>query len=80
MRRSICLGVLTFAGVFATIAVNEARQDRAALATRTIADNLFMLANAPSVQGMGGGGNTAIFVMTSARRPRYCAFTASRRR
>ena len=47
MRRSICLGVLTFAGVFATIAVNEARQDRAALATRTIADNLFMLANAP---------------------------------
>ena len=53
MRRSICLGVLTLAGVFATIAVNEARQDRAALAAHTIADNLFMLANAPSVQGMG---------------------------
>ena len=65
MRRSICLGVLTLAGVFATLAVNEARQDRAALVAHTIADNLFMLANAPSVQGMGGGGNTAIFVMTN---------------
>ncbi len=64
MRRSICLAVLTFAAIFATIATNQARQERASLTTHTIADNLFMPANAPSVQGMGGGGNTAIFIMS----------------
>lgn len=62
MKRTICLVALTLAGILATIATNEARQDRASLTTHTITDNLFMLANAASVQGMGGGGNTAIFV------------------
>ena len=50
MKRTICLAVLTLAGVFATMATNQARQERASLTAHTIADNLFMLANAPSVQ------------------------------
>ena len=62
MTRSSCLTLLILVGVVTTVAVNEARQDRATLAVQELDDNLFMLANAPSVQGMGGGGNTAIFV------------------
>ena len=62
MRRCICLGILTIVGVFATMTTYEARQERASLTAYEIADNLYMLANASSVQGMGGGGNTAIFV------------------
>ena len=64
MRRSTCLGVLTLAGVFLTVATYEARQERVDLEVQEITDNLYMLANASSVQGMGGGGNTAIFVAT----------------
>ena len=64
MRRSLCLGVLTLAGVLLTVATYEARQERAALEVQQITDNLYVLANASSVQGMGGGGNTAIFVTT----------------
>ena len=64
MRRSACLGILTLAGVLATAATYEARQqDRVDLEVQSVADNLYMLANASTVQGMGGGGNTAIFVM-----------------
>ena len=62
MRRSICLGILTIVGVVATMTTHEARQERASLTAHNIADNLYMLANAASVQGMGGGGNTAIYV------------------
>ncbi len=62
MRRSICLGIVTFVGVFSTVTTYEARQERASLMVYDIGDNLYMLANAASVQGMGGGGNTAIFV------------------
>jgi len=62
MSRSICLGVLTIVGVFATMTTYEARQERASLAVQDVADNLYLLSNAPSVSGMGGGGNTAIFV------------------
>ena len=62
MRRSIGLGMVTIVGVFATMTTYEARQARASLTVYEIADNLYMLANASSVQGMGGGGNTAIFV------------------
>jgi cyclase len=65
MRRSVCLGVLTLAGVLLTVATYEARQERAALEVQQITDNLYVLANASSVQGMGGGGNTAIFVTTA---------------
>ena len=63
MRRSVCLGVLTVVGVLLTAATYEARQGRVDLEVRTITDNLYMLANASTVQGMGGGGNTAIWVM-----------------
>ena len=62
MRRSICLGILTLVGVCGAMTTYEARQERASLTAYGIADNLYMLANASSVRGMGGGGNTAIFV------------------
>jgi cyclase len=62
MKRSLCLAVLTLIGVGATVSTYEARQPRASLTVHDVADNLYMLANAASVQGMGGGGNTAIFV------------------
>ncbi|MEE2966067.1 MAG: MBL fold metallo-hydrolase [Acidobacteriota bacterium] len=62
MKRSIYLAGLTALGLIATMVTFEARQDRASLTVHEIADNLYMLANAPSVEGMGGGGNTAIFV------------------
>jgi glyoxylase-like metal-dependent hydrolase (beta-lactamase superfamily II) len=65
MRRSLSLGILTLTGVLLTAATYEARQERAALEVQTITDNLYMLANASSVQGMGGGGNTAIWVMAN---------------
>ena len=62
MKRGICLGTITLLGVLATLVTGEARQDRAKLMVHEIADNLYMLGNDSSVQGMGGGGNTAIFV------------------
>ena len=62
MKRTFCLGILTLLGVVVAVTSHEARQDRASLALREVADNLYMLGNAPSVEGMGGGGNTAIFV------------------
>ena len=62
MRRSICLGIMTVVAVLATMTTYEARQARASLMVHDVADNLYMLGNAASVQGMGGGGNTAIFV------------------
>ncbi|MCY4122703.1 MAG: hypothetical protein OXG72_17480, partial [Acidobacteria bacterium] len=63
MRRSACLGILTLTGILLTAASYEARQERVDLEVQTITDNLYMLANASTVQGMGGGGNTAIWVM-----------------
>ena len=63
MKRSVCLGILTLAGVLLTAATYEARQERVDLEVQTLTDNLYMLANASTVQGMGGGGNTAIWVM-----------------
>mgnify|MGYP001465760728 CR=1 FL=1 len=62
MRRSIYFGVLTAAGLFLTVTSHEARQTRAPLALHEVATNLYLLANDPSSQGMGGGGNTAIFL------------------
>ncbi len=62
MRRNVGLGILTVAGVLLTVATYEARQPRADLEVQQITDNLYVLANASSVQGMGGGGNTAVFV------------------
>ena len=62
MRRYRVLGGLVLAGLLSTMTTYEARQERASLAVTEIDDNLYMLGNAPSVQGMGGGGNTAIFV------------------
>ncbi len=63
MRRSACLGILTLTGVLVTAATHEAQQERVDLEVQQITDNLYMLANASTVQGMGGGGNTAIFAM-----------------
>ena len=62
MKRLLCLSILAVAGVTLSATSNEARQARASLALHKVSDNLYMLANAPSVQGMGGGGNTAIFL------------------
>ena len=65
MRRYRVLGGLVLVGLLSTMTTYEARQERASLAVTEIADNLYMLGNAPSVQGMGGGGNTAVFVTTN---------------
>ena len=62
MKRVVCLGILTLAGVFAMASANEARQARAPLVLQEVADNLYMLGNDPAGEGMRGGGNTAIFV------------------
>ena len=62
MKRVVCLGILTLAGVFAMASANEARQARAPLFLQEVADNLYMLGNDPAGEGMRGGGNTAIFV------------------
>ena len=62
MRRIIYLAVVTLVGVVSTVATDEARQERATLAHHEVADNLYLLGNDPSVQGMGGGGNTGIFL------------------
>jgi cyclase len=62
MRRSICLGIIAVVGMFVTMTTYEGRQERTSLAVHDLGNNLYMLANAPGVQGMGGGGNTAIFV------------------
>ncbi|MCY4660939.1 MAG: MBL fold metallo-hydrolase [Acidobacteria bacterium] len=62
MRRFTTLGVLALAGVLLTVATYEAQDERVPLEVQDVADNLYMLANDSSVQGMGGGGNTAIFV------------------
>ena len=64
MRRSRYLAMLTVVGVVLTAATYQAQQERAALEVQEITDNLYVLANASSVQGMGGGGNTAIFITT----------------
>ncbi len=65
MKRCTSLGILMLAGVLLTAVTYEARQaqERADLAVQEVGDNLYVLANAASVEGMGGGGNTAIFVM-----------------
>ena len=65
MRRPIVLSIVTIISVSLMVVSNEARQSRASLALHQVDENLYMLANAPSVQGMGGGGNTAIFVTSS---------------
>ena len=62
MRRSRYLTTLTMIGVVATGVTHRAQQERAALAVQQITDDLYVLGNAPEVQGMGGGGNTAIFI------------------
>ena len=62
MKRSICLSVLMIIGGLVTAATYEAQEERANLAVHDLGNNLYMLANGPSVTGMGGGGNTAIFV------------------
>ena len=65
MRRPIVLSIVTIISVSLMVVSNEARQSRASLALHQVDENLYMLANAPSVQGRGGGGNTAIFVTSS---------------
>ena len=65
MRRSVCMATLALVGTLLTVSTHEARQQRAALELHDVAENLYMLSNASSVDGMGGGGNTAIFVTGS---------------
>ena len=65
MRRIVCLGICTLAGVLTMMATYEARQARERLVVTEVADNLYMLGNDPAGQGMRGGGNTGIFVMAS---------------
>ena len=65
MRRSSCLVTLAIVGTVLAVATQEARQERVALELHDVAENLYMLSNASSVDGMGGGGNTAIFVTDS---------------
>jgi len=62
MKRVVCLGTLTLAGVFAMASANEARQERSPLVVTQVAENLYMLGNDPAGEGMRGGGNTGIFV------------------
>ena len=65
VKRIICLGGLAVIGLLVVVTGYAAKQERVRLVVHDITDNLYMLANAPSVRGMGGGGNTAIFVTTS---------------
>jgi glyoxylase-like metal-dependent hydrolase (beta-lactamase superfamily II) len=62
MKRVVCLGTLTLAGVFAMASANGARQERSPLVLTEVAENLYMLGNDPAGEGMRGGGNTGIFV------------------
>ena len=62
MKRVVCLGTLTLAGVFAMASAHEARQERAPLVLTEVAENLYMLGNDPAGSGMRGGGNTGVFV------------------
>ncbi|MDA1092354.1 MAG: MBL fold metallo-hydrolase [Acidobacteria bacterium] len=62
MRRSIYLGTLTLFGIVMMATGFEARQERSSLVVHNLSDNLYMLANATGVEGIGSGGNTAIFV------------------
>ena len=65
MRRSFCMAILAVVGILLTASTHEAHQQRAALELHDVAENLYMLSNASTVDGMGGGGNTAIFVTGS---------------
>ena len=65
MRRGNCMATLAIVGTVLAVATQEARQERVALELHDVAENLYMLSNASSVDGMGGGGNTAIFVTGS---------------
>ena len=66
MRRMVCLGIVTAAGVLAAAAANVAQEPaeepRANLVLHEVAHNLYMLANDPAEQGMRSGGNTAVFL------------------
>ena len=61
MKRLVCLGILTLTSLF-TMVTCGTREKTVDLAVHDLGNNLYMLANGPGVQGMGGGGNTAIFV------------------
>ncbi len=64
MQRIMLLGTVVAVGLAVTVGANAARQDRAPLVLHELADNLYMLANDPSVEGTGGGGNSGIFITT----------------
>ena len=61
MKRLVCLGILTLTSLF-TMVTCGTREETVDLAVHDLGNNLYMLANGSGVQGMGGGGNTAIFV------------------
>ena len=64
MKRSLYMATLVLVGIVLTVATDHARQQRVDLELHDVAENLYMLSNASS-EGMGGGGNTAIFVTSS---------------
>ena len=64
MKRSLYMATLVLVGIVLTVATDHARQQRVDLELHYVAENLYMLSNA-SPEGMGGGGNTAIFVTSS---------------
>ena len=64
MKRSLYMATLVLVGIVLTVATVHARQQRVDLELHDVAENLYMLSNA-SPEGMGGGGNTAIFVTSS---------------
>ena len=64
MKRSLYMATLVLVGIVLTVATDHARQQRVDLELHDVAENLYMLSNA-SPEGMGGGGNTAIFVTSS---------------
>ena len=62
MTRRICLTSLMSIGLLVTMTTYQAQEERSDLSVHDLGNNLYMLSNGPDVQGMGGGGNTAIFV------------------
>ena len=62
MKRCMVLAALVVVGLFLTASTYEARQENFNILIHEVADNLWMLANDPSEQGMRTGGNTAVYV------------------
>ena len=51
MTRSVFMATLALVGVVLTVVTDHARQQRAELELHNVAENLYMLSNASSVEG-----------------------------